>query len=115
MILRGVEGSNALVARGLFFRYVDVEHAVNAIIHEAFVLLAPGYQVIAVVRIEQLNRSFFVDCAIASQHSLLVFVVLEVLELDFATHRNGAADGVDVVENRLVLCFDAAFHMDAFL
>ena len=86
MILRGVEGGNALVARGFFLRYVDAKHAVNAIIHEAFVLLAPGNQVITIIRVEQLNRGFFVYCAVASQHSLLICIVLEVLELNFAVH-----------------------------
>lgn len=46
-----------------------------------------------------------------ARNALLMLVVFEIAEFDFAAKRYRALDGVDVVEHRLILALDATFDV----
>ena len=84
---------------------------------ETGVFVVPNYEVVFIVHICKLNRGFFIYLAsipMLVRNALLMLVIFEIAEFDFAAKRDGALNGIDVVEHRLILALDAAFDMHLF-
>ncbi len=81
---------------------------------ETGVFIIPYNEIVFIVHICKLNRGFFIyltSIPMLARNALLMLVVFEIAEFDFAAKRYRALNGVDVVEHRLVLALDATLNV----
>ena len=108
---RRIEGGDALVAHGRLVGDAQPLHAIDTVAGEGVVLLVVGDEVIAPLGVDEAHRRLTVDAAVALGSRLFVHVVLHVAEGHLAAAPDGLVQRVHVMEHRLVLHLDAAFHV----